>query len=304
MSVIVDSLVARAVAADEAISASGDARIAIYPLMDSIYPQLLLCIGYVVIVYAGIALMKSRSPAEIRGLMIAYNFGMVALNAFVVSELVRFAWLSGYSFRCAAVPPGDSLPAQRVVRAAYLFWATKIVEFSDTFMFVARKKSSQITFLHVFHHFSVPIAVWFTVKVAPGGHGAFFATLNSLVHVVMYTYYGIAALGPAYSAYLWWKPWMTRAQLLQFVAIWLHSGQLFFDNSCGFPIVIATAINVFSVIFFVLFMQYYLKAFLSGRKPGGRVANAANGDAGKSAANGVAANGVAANGDVGKTKEQ
>ena len=100
--------------------------------------------------------------------MVAYNFGMVALNGFIVAELIRFAWLSGYSFRCAGVPPGDSVPVQRVVRAAFLFWATKIIEFSDTFMFVARKKYSQITFLHVFHHFAVPLSTWFGVKVVPG----------------------------------------------------------------------------------------------------------------------------------------
>jgi len=249
--------------------------------MDSMFPQMALCLAYVVLVYAGMRFMKTRSPVEIRSLMVAYNFGMVALNGFIVAELVRFAWLAGYSFRCAEVVAGDSPPAQRVVRAAFLFWATKIVEFSDTFMFVARKKYSQITFLHVFHHFAVPLSTWFGVKVVPGGHGAFFATVNSFVHVVMYTYYGIAALGPAYQGYLWWKPWMTRVQLLQFIALYLHSAQLFFDNSCGYPIIFGYAINIYSIIFFILFMDYYLKAYRGKnlRQMGAPVASATNGEA-------------------------
>ena len=165
---MLDSLIARLEALNADVAATGDPRIASYPLMDSMYPQMLLCVAYVVIVYGGMRFMKTRPAVEIRSLMVAYNFGMVALNGFIVAELIRFAWLSGYSLRCAGVPDGDAEPVQRVVRAAFLFWATKIVEFSDTFMFVARKKYSQITFLHVFHHFAVPLSTWFGVKVVPG----------------------------------------------------------------------------------------------------------------------------------------
>jgi hypothetical protein len=38
--------------------------------------------------------------------------------------------------------------------------------------------------------------------------------LNSFVHVVMYTYYLIAALGPRFQKYLWWKKYMTWIQLV------------------------------------------------------------------------------------------
>lgn len=280
---LLDSVISRLEALNADVAEVGDPRIAKYPLMDSMYPQMILCLLYIIIIYSGMRFMKTRPPLEIRSLMVIYNFGMVALNGFIVLELIRFAWLSGYSFRCAGVPPGDSFPVQRVVRAAFLFWATKIIEFSDTFMFVARKKYGQITFLHVFHHFAVPLSVWFGVKVAPGGHGAFFATVNSFVHVVMYSYYGIAALGPAYHPYLWWKPWMTRVQLIQFVALYLHSAQLFFDNSCNYPIIFGYAINIYSIIFFILFLDYYLKAYRGKnlRQMGAPLASATNGDATK-----------------------
>lgn len=38
-----------------------------------------------------------------------------------------------------------------------------------------------------------------------GGHSTFFAMLNSFVHIVMYFYYMIAAMGPKYQKYIWWK---------------------------------------------------------------------------------------------------
>jgi len=51
---------------------------------------------------------------------------------------------------------------------------------------------------------------WFST----GGLGTFHALLNCIVHVVMYTYYGICSLGPAYHKYLWWKKYMTTIQLV------------------------------------------------------------------------------------------
>ncbi len=41
--------------------------------------------------------------------------------------------------------------------------------------------------------------------------------INSLVHVVMYLYYGLAALGPSMSRYLWWKRYLTSLQLVSMV---------------------------------------------------------------------------------------
>lgn len=47
-----------------------------------------------------------------------------------------------------------------------------------------------------------------------GEQGVLIGFLNSLVHAVMYTYYLIAALGPKYQKYLWWKKYMTWIQLV------------------------------------------------------------------------------------------
>ena len=41
--------------------------------------------------------------------------------------------------------------------------------------------------------------------------------INSFVHMVMYSYYALAALGPAYQKYLWWKKYLTVFQMVSFV---------------------------------------------------------------------------------------
>lgn len=46
-------------------------------------------------------------------------------------------------------------------------------------------------------------------------HSAFFiGLLNTFVHIVMYSYYGLAALGPHMQKYLWWKRYLTSLQLV------------------------------------------------------------------------------------------
>lgn len=100
--------------------------------------------------------------------------------------------------------------------------------------FVLRKKTSQVSTLHVIHHGVMPMSgkisanphrghlltlvlsstVWFGVKFTPGGHSTFFGLLNTAVHIVMYTYYLFAAMGPQYQKYLWWKKYLTGLQMV------------------------------------------------------------------------------------------
>jgi hypothetical protein len=46
--------------------------------------------------------------------------------------------------------------------------------------------------------------------------GFFGCMFNSIVHTVMYTYYGLAACGPAIQKYLWWKKYITQIQLVNY----------------------------------------------------------------------------------------
>jgi len=42
----------------------------------------------------------------------------------------------------------------------------------------------------------------------------FVGMINSWIHMVMYVYYGVAAIGPQMQKYLWWKKHMTTLQLV------------------------------------------------------------------------------------------
>lgn len=80
--------------------------------------------------------------------------------------------------------------------------------------FILRKKNQHVSTLHVIHHGIMPFSVWMGLKFAPGGHSTFFALLNTFVHIIMYFYYMVAAMGPEYQKYIWWKKYLTTMQMV------------------------------------------------------------------------------------------
>lgn len=94
--------------------------------------------------------------------------------------------------------------------------------------FVLRKKDSQVTFLHLYHHSLTPLETWICVKFIAGGHGTLGNLINNAVHVVMYAYYMLSAMGPEYQKYLWWKKHLTTVQLVSFDISCLRTFKTFF----------------------------------------------------------------------------
>ena len=128
-----------------------------------------------------------------------------------------------------------------------------------------RKKHAQISSLHVFHHSIVPITLWIGLKYAPGGNNSFFPFLNAGVHCVMYTYYGLAACGPALRPLLFWKRYLTTLQLAQFTLALLH-GVYSLSQGCDFPKSFVF-LNLFhAVVFFYLFSNFYRDSYSRRQK--------------------------------------
>lgn len=100
--------------------------------------------------------------------------------------------------------------------------------------------------------------VWWGTKFAPSGHGTFFGLVNSFVHIIMYAYYLVAAMGPQYQKYLWWKSYLTLIQMIQFVMVFVHNIQLFF-NGCDYPKILVYIMCFNSAMFFVLFSNFYIQ---------------------------------------------
>lgn len=84
----------------------------------------------------------------------------------------------------------------------------------DTVFFVLRKKNKQISFLHLYHHTGMVLLTWNATKFFAGGHSIFTGFINSIIHVVMYTYYLVSAFNPQYKNNIWWKKYITQMQIV------------------------------------------------------------------------------------------
>lgn len=238
-----------------------DPRVADWPMMSSPLPTLALCIFYAYFSKSlAPRIMEKRKPMDLRNLLVGYNLFQTIFSTWIFYEYLQSGWWGHYSFRCQPVDYSDNPLALRMARTCWWYYISKFTEFFDTLFFLLRKKNQHVSTLHVIHHGCMPFSVWMGMKFAPGGHSTFFAMLNSFVHIVMYFYYMVAALGPKYQKYIWWKKYLTAFQMLQFVAIFTHQFQLLFTE-CDYPKGFMVWIGLHGVMFLFLFSDFYKQAY-------------------------------------------
>uniref|UniRef100_A0A669DP75 Elongation of very long chain fatty acids protein n=2 Tax=Oreochromis TaxID=8139 RepID=A0A669DP75_ORENI len=218
-----------------------DQRVRGMLLLDNYPPTFALTVMYLLIVWMGPKYMKHRQPYSCRAVMVFYNLGLTLLSFYMFYEV-------------------NELKHSRVViNVLWWYYFSKLIEFMDTFFFILRKNNHQITFLHLYHHASMLNIWWFVMNWIPCGHSYFGASLNSFIHVVMYSYYGLSAI-PAIRPYLWWKKYITQLQLIQFF-LTVTQTTLAVIWPCGFPIgwLYFQISYMFTLI--ILFMNFYIQTY-------------------------------------------
>lgn len=61
----------------------------------------------------------------------------------------------------------------QIAAALWWYYVSKGIEYLDTVFFILRKKFNQISFLHVYHHFTMFTLWWIGIKWVAGGQGEF-----------------------------------------------------------------------------------------------------------------------------------
>lgn len=226
-----------------------------------------LIVAYLAIVIKGPQFMAKREGYSLRSALIVYNFCLVALSGWMFYEFfVTTIMNPAYNFWCTPVDPKDTSPMQmRQLNVSWWYFFSKIIEFMDTFFFILRKKDRQITFLHVFHHTSILALEWTVTKWSPGALGCFAGMLNCFIHVLMYGYYLLAAFGPHMQKYLWWKRYITRMQILQFMVVFLHTSYAL-KLDCGFSRKLLWLLWSYMLTLFMLFSHFYTQAYKKAEK--------------------------------------
>nr|QCF41172.1 Elovl4_b [Sinonovacula constricta] len=268
---------------DWALSVS-DKRVENWFLMQGYTPTLVITAFYVLLVTViGPKFMANREPYKLKWPIVIYNFVCIAINFHIFSELLYNSTMVGYNYSCQTVDYSDNPYEVRIAKALWWFYFSKCVEMLDTVFFVLRKKNNQISFLHVYHHATMFPIWWMGVKWVAGGQSFFGAMVNSFIHVIMYTYYGIAALGPQYQKYLWWKRYLTIIQLIQFFAGMVYGVQGIIVD-CAYPKWMLWTSLVYGVTIIALFMNFYIQAYI--KKPKTKAEDKKNGHVANGVSNG------------------
>nr|UBB58397.1 fatty acid elongase 2 [Paedocypris micromegethes] len=253
-----------------------DRRVRGWLLLDSYTPTFLLTLLYLSSVYLGVKLMKNRPAYSLKNPLLLYNFLVTLLSAYMLVELISSVWSAGYRLQCQSLDEAGDRDI-RVAKVLWWYYFSKLIEFLDTIFIVLRKKNSQISFLHVYHHASMFNIWWCVLNWIPCGQSFFGPMLNSFIHILMYSYYGLSTI-PSMQKYLWWKRYLTQAQLVQFVLTITHTVSAWVVP-CGFPLGCLKFQTFYMCTLVVLFVNFYMQTYRkrsSGAK-GGDVRNHSNG---------------------------
>ncbi|XP_068152942.1 very long chain fatty acid elongase AAEL008004 [Drosophila tropicalis] len=224
--------------------------------------------------YAGPRYMRDRKPFELKNTLLIYNAVQVLLSWVLFYEGYKGGWGGHYNFKCEPVTYATDPISMRMARAVWLYYIAKITELLDTVFFVLRKKQRQISFLHLYHHTLMPVCAFIGVKYFAGGHGTLLGFINSFIHIIMYAYYLLSAMGPKVQKYLWWKKYITILQIVQFLIIFVHTLQIQFQPNCNFPKSIAALLTFNAGLFTYMFSSFYVHNYKKEAKQAAEAAQA------------------------------
>ena len=142
--------------------------------------MLAIVAAYLTFVGVGTFVMK-RLPGDgfrFYGLSFVYNIVQVMLCSYMCIESLVIALRQGYTLTPCNTFDVVGAPVAKVL---WLFYVSKLYEFFDTFIMIAKGSYRQVSVLHVYHHGSIAFIWWAIVYRAPGGDAYFSAAMNRSV---------------------------------------------------------------------------------------------------------------------------
>ncbi|XP_071641969.1 very long chain fatty acid elongase 1-like [Temnothorax longispinosus] len=238
-----------------------DARTMKWLLLSSPIPIIFISLAYLYVVYfTGPQFMKDRKPYSLKRFIQCYNLFQIVANFWIVFNIMTdgrpFTAVWRY---CESL---DQICGRNSEKQLEIIWWTlllKIIDLSETIIFVLRKKDRQVSFLHTYHHISTVVYLWATLRHSAHSFLMTIIALNSSVHVIMYSYYCLSTFGSNMQRRLLpFKKWITLIQMAHIAFITVGSSQGFI-LSCG-----NTSVKYFSVATFLngivnlsLFFNFY-----------------------------------------------
>ncbi|CAH1793971.1 unnamed protein product [Owenia fusiformis] len=205
--------------------------------------------AYMLMILLSSLWQRIAPPLSLRPILVVFNFVCSAVSGYT---------MIGFTYGVLNCTHIYSMESDSNLRSTFwIYWLTKNFELLDTVWMILRHKNRQISFLHIYHHGSMLLLSDYAYQYTPWAPIAFFLAMNSFVHVVLYYYYGMAALNPQNPPS--WKKRLTELQILQFAI-----GCCF--STCGY---LYHGFCIYSIFYGItmagLFSNFYYQAYFRKR---------------------------------------
>ncbi|XP_032590631.1 elongation of very long chain fatty acids protein 7 [Drosophila grimshawi] len=212
--------------------------------------------------------MEFRKPFELKKLIIVHNIVQVVSCIYVVHEILHITeGLIIYFWKCSILEQTPQRMKRHFSLAYFLFWL-KISELMETIIFVLRRKQNQVTKLHIFHHISTVTLIYMLINhnETNGCDALFPILMNSFVHIIMYSYYLIAAVADKsiVRALMPVKKSITVMQMVQFTIMLIHSMLVLMN--CGVDTKVFIYFICVIVLMFYGFYDFYKNTYNSSKR--------------------------------------
>lgn len=155
-----------------------DDRVRNWLFMADPVPMALIILAYLTIVLKiGPCFMLTRKPYNLKSLLACYNLGMVLSCVVILFRYYHHGVRLSTLVSCVEIDYSEGENAMGVLNIMWWTHIVKLVELVETVFFVLRKKESQVTFLHVYHHTSTLFLSWVGVKYVGGEDSVIFVFL-------------------------------------------------------------------------------------------------------------------------------
>lgn len=169
----------------------------LYDLFNVERQNVFLTVGnllYIVITLCLFVFMKKRkSGFRLRWVLVVYDAANVLLASYVALSIIQYKYRYGGLLLCNSI--ANDLEGVKLSQVFVLFYLQKYFEFFDTWFFILRKSTRQVTFLHLFHHSSITVVVGSILPFDYNGDMYLPIFLNSANHTMIYLHYLLATLG-------------------------------------------------------------------------------------------------------------
>lgn len=225
--------------------------------------------------------MRNRKPFTLKKFIVCYNIWQIFYCSFVVRMLYDRKPDMWKLWRC--FNNTESNDPDEYFMMSVIYWG-RVVDLSETMVFVLRKKENQVSFLHVFHHAATLVMTYVAAHwhyrrlffvpyilnkkiIFAGSEMHFSSALNAAIHILMYSYYLSSAILPTniIKSLEFLKRSLTILQMVQFTIIIIQGTIHIFIVRCGYSNFLVAGFYFIIIMIYYLFYDFYQQQY-KGKK--------------------------------------